>query len=536
MPMNRPALRAFASTPFDLIVVGGGITGAGIARDAVLRGLRVALFEKGDFASGTSSRTSKLIHGGIRYLEHLHFPLVFEASRERQRLLKLAPHLVRPLPFLFPVYRGDRWGKGMVKAGMLLYDVLSRFQNVRPHRMLTAGEVLRLEPELSPEGLAGAALYYDSQMNDSRLCLVNLLEARSLGALVRNYAQVTRLLKDPEDRVAGVKVLDRISSEEALIEGKVVVNAAGPWADEICRMEVPEAPPKVRRTRGSHLLLPALTRGHALAVRSRRDQRVFFVIPWEGMSLVGTTDVDARETPNEVRCPPEDLQYLLSETRRFFPQRNLTEQQVIAAFAGLRPLIHTSREPASKVSRETRIYESPGGLLSVTGGKFTTYRSIAEKVVDRVLRHLPEKKPGPCRTLTRPLLGGDLEDFEAYLDSRLRRLRHHPLVDSAQIRHLISTYGTRYTDILAAMKRDNKLARRLHPELPHTRAEVRHAVRRESALMLADVLRRRTALALGPCRTDKALLDSVLEVMTPALGWSSEEAEKQREEYLKEIL
>ncbi|MBI3995211.1 MAG: FAD-dependent oxidoreductase, partial [Nitrospirae bacterium] len=265
---HRPSLKQLASTPYDVIIIGGGINGAGIVRDATLRGFQVALFEQADFASGSSSRSSKLVHGGIRYLEQGHLPLVFEASRERQILMRIAPHLVRPLPFLFPVYRGAPGGKFFLNAGMWLYDLLSLFRNIRLHKMLGREETLRLEPDLRPDGLTGAALYYDAQMDDARLCLANLLEARAHGAVVRNYAQVTELIKDDHGQITGLRVRDRISGEQETITGPVVVNAAGAWVDDVFRMESSNAPPRVRRTRGSHLIFPSLTRGHALVIRS----------------------------------------------------------------------------------------------------------------------------------------------------------------------------------------------------------------------------------------------------------------------------
>jgi len=535
MPSRRPSLKDWASGPFDVILIGGGINGAGIARDAALRGFRVALFEQADYGFGTSSRSSKLIHGGVRYLEQGHLPLVFEASQERQTLLRIAPHLVRPLPFLFPVYRGARWGIFFLDAGMWLYDLLSLSRNIRRHRMLGREETLRLEPDLLPDGLIGAALFYDGQMDDARLCLANILEARERGAAVRNYTAVTGLVKDGNDRVAGVRVRDRLSRREETVMGSVVVNAAGPWVDEVGRMEAPEAHPKLRKTRGSHLIVPSLTRGHALVIRSAKDNRVLFVIPWEGMSLVGTTDIDFNGDPGDVHCPPDDFDYLLNEARRFFPKRNIGPGEVIATFAGVRPLIQSGEAKASEVSREEKIDESPSGLISITGGKFTTYRKIAETVVDKIRKRLPEFPVGPCATRSRPLWGGDTGDLEAYINERTPELARRHSLEPDQVRHLVMTHGTRHAHVLDLLRENRALGERLHPSLPHLKAEVVYAVRQESAVMLADVLRRRTTIALGPLRADKRLLENAIALMASELDWPKDEAERQKTEYLAEI-
>lgn len=536
MHPRRLSLNQSASIPFDAVIIGGGINGAGIARDAALRGFRVALFEQADYASGTSSRSSKLIHGGIRYLEQGHLPLVFEASRERQILERIAPHLVRPLPFLFPVYQNAKWGKTMIDLGMWLYDLLALFRNIRPHRMLSREETLQREPELLSDGLTGAALYYDGQMDDARLCLANVLEAQSLGAMAWNYARVTGVLKDENGRVTGVKVQDLISGEEGRVHGKIIVNASGPWVDEVCRMEFPTVPSKLRRTRGSHLILPSLTRNHALAIRSQKDERVLFVIPWHGMSLVGTTDIDFEGDPGEVRCPGEDVDYLLSETRRFFPKRGIASKDVIATFAGIRPLIYSDERKASWVPRESKIYESESGLISVTGGKFTTYRKMAEKVVDQLQSRLPDVPVGSCTTKSKPLWGGDLQDLEAYTKEKTTELGTAYSLDDVQVKHLIASYGTRHARVLDLVRENKLYGERLHPALPHLKAEVIHSVREEAVVTLADVLRRRSTIALGPYRTDEGLLSNVIRLMASELGWTQTVIEEQRADYLREIL
>ena len=300
MPAPRSAtLQAMADTPFDLLIIGGGITGAGIARDAALRGFRTALIDKGDFGGGTSSHSSRLIHGGIRYLEQGALKLVFEASHERRVLLEIAPHLVRPLAFLFPIYRGSRVPAWKLRAGMWLYDLLAAFRNVHRHRWFGAKKVRSIEPGLRDRGLVGAALYYDAQVDDARLVLATLRSAMAAGALAVNYVEATALLK-PDGRVRGAAVRDVLTGETATIRAHVVVNATGPWSDDVRRLDDPTASPLLRPTKGVHVTVQRRRIGneHAITLLSQLDGRVMFVLPWNDLAYVGTTDTDADATPD----------------------------------------------------------------------------------------------------------------------------------------------------------------------------------------------------------------------------------------------
>jgi glycerol-3-phosphate dehydrogenase len=532
---HTPPTNGLEFSPFHLIVIGGGISGAGIVRDATLRGLTVALFEQNDFASGTSSRTSKLIHGGIRYLEQGNLSLVFEASRERLLLQRLAPHLVRPLPFLFPIYKGGPLGRGMLKMGLLLYDLLAFFRNTSRHQMLNREETLQFIPKLQPKNLLGAGLYYDCLMNDARLCLENILEAKSLGAVTQNHTQVTAILKNEKGMIQGVKVRNRFTGEEGKVYGRVVVNSAGPWVDEICGLDSPNAPPKLRRTRGSHLLLPSLTQNGALVFRSKKDQRIFFIIPWEGMSLVGTTDIDFEGDPEKVQCPSEDIEYLLKETQRFFPKASIQTENIISTFSGVRPLVQSPNGSPSSVSREAQIFESPSGLISITGGKFTTYRNISEKVVNQVLKKLPDLQVKKCQTDSKPLWGGNIKNLEIFIGEKVKDPGRLPYLNDWQLTHLINTYGSRYTEIIELIAENKDLAKALHPSLPHIQAEILFSIRNEMAQTLSDVLRRRTTLALGPLRGEESLLETILKIMAQKKNWSPEEVKEQKKRYLEEI-
>jgi glycerol-3-phosphate dehydrogenase len=515
---------------YDLVIIGGGIVGAGIARDAALRGLSVALFEQGDFAGGTSGRTSRMVHGGIRYLEQWAFHLVFKASRERSILYRLAPHLVRPLPFLFPVYRENGRSPWTIRAGMMLYDLMALFRNFHSHRMLSSEAILRLEPHLSREGLRGGALFYDAQMDDARLCLEVLLSARSAGTRTFNYTLVEGLLREA-NRICGVRVRSLLTGEHRDVLGSQVVNATGPWLDRVAALEDPAAPPMLRTTQGTHLLVPRITREHAVVVTSRRDQRVFFVLPWRGETLIGTTDKDYKENPAQVRATPEEVDYLLGETRRVFPGARLTEEEIIARFAGVRPLVNAPGE-ASSVSRETEIAEGPGGMISVIGGKYTLHRFTAARVVDRVLEKLGRT---PIRTVTdrTPLAGGGMESLEDYLRQEAPGAARQYGVPEEEVRRLIGVYGTRYTFLLDRVREDRPLLIPIVAGEAEILAQIDYAVEEEMAVRLADLLVRRTGLSLTRRRRDPGMLKTVAERMGRLLGWDPPRREEEIRFYLE---
>ena len=398
--MNRD-LTALADREFDVLVIGGGIFGAGVARDAALRGLRVALVEQADFASGTSSRSSKLIHGGFRYLAQRDFKLVFEACRERRILQRIAPHLVQPLPFLFPVYENGPVSLAKLRLGMTVYDFLALYRNVARHQTLSPEQALMQEPTLSRTGLRGAVQFYDCQEDDARFCIENILHAGELGAVCANYCGLTGFATR-EGRVIAAHVSDQLGADTFEIKARVFVNAAGPWVDKVCSLTpFSTAQPLLSPTKGVHLLLPKLTQQHAIVFSARRDGRILFVIPWGDCSLVGTTDTDFRGDPGEVRAERADIEYLLNEVRALFPDVSISESDIIATTAGVRSLLHADAAKPSARSREHRIVRH-GNLLSIAGGKYTTYRLIAQQTVDAALEilNVPAK---PCRTAEVPL-------------------------------------------------------------------------------------------------------------------------------------
>ena len=517
-----------AEEAFDVIVVGAGVNGCGIARDAAMRGLRVGLVERGDLASGTSSRSSKLIHGGLRYLEQGDLRLVLEAVRERERLQRLAPHLVRPQEFVFPLYRGGPLGPLKLAAGLWAYDLLAGFWNVRRHRMLSPRAVAEAEPALLRDGLCGAGQYWDCRTDDARLVLETALSAAAEGALIVSYAEVAGFAKEG-GRIAGARVVDRLGGGEVVARAQVVVNAAGPWVDRVVALDAPETPPRLRLTKGVHVVVPHERVGNRAAVvlSAVADRRVMFVIPWGAHTLVGTTDTDHPGGPDvPPTVEPPDVAYLLDTVNHYFPAARLAPGDVVSAFAGLRPLVAPRGKATmspSAVSREEEVFTSTSGLISIAGGKLTTYRLVAKSVVDRVvdaLRAAGDQRRFPrSRTGDVPLPGGGAPEA-ALAAAALSRDGHG--VAPAVIDHLAGRYGSRLDEVLGLVARDQRLGEPIVAGLPDPRAEVVEAVEREWALTLEDVMRRRTQVALRDATAGATAADDVAALMARPLGWDEE--------------
>lgn len=517
-------------TPVDVLIIGGGITGAGIARDAALRGFRTALVDKSDFGAGTSSHSSRLIHGGIRYLEQRAFHLVFEASRERRVLLRIAPHLVRPLAFLFPVYRGSRIPAWKLRAGMWLYDLLAVFRNVHWHRWLRPKKVRRVEPGLRDRGLVGAALYYDAQTDDARLVVATVRSAIRAGALTANYVETTALLK-PDGRVRGAVVRDVLTGETATIRANVVVNATGPWSDRLRQLDDPQAPPMLRVTKGAHVTVPRRRLGneHAVTLISQIDGRVMFVLPWGELSYIGTTDTDADAAPDALHVTAADVTYLLRSANAAFPDAHLASNDVVSAWAGLRPLLREDHANPSQVSREHRVLESPHGLISIAGGKLTTYRVMARDVVDRVAARLRELDGRPLAprapTDRQPLPGGEAAELEVLVEAARARG-----ASEATARHLVAYYGSEAAAVLNLVERDRRLGEQIIAGRPEIWAEISYAVERELAVRVQDVLVRRLHLYYEVLDQARSVVARVAAQMKQLLGWDqSREAEELRD-------
>lgn len=509
--------------PFDAIVIGAGINGAGIARDAAMRGLKVFLLDKSDIGSGTSSWSTRLIHGGLRYLEHGEFSLVRESLRERETLLRIAPHLVRPLPMVFPIYKGGKRGRTTVRAGMLAYDFLTLSKKVHRHRMLSVAEVLQLIPRINSNGLLGGALFYDAQVEFAeRLVLENVLAAEASGAVVATYAEVQRLVIE-DGRACGIEFLDRQAGQAHSVRARLIINASGPWVDQLLQRGSPHQHKLLAGTKGSHIVVspfPGAT-DTAIYVEAQTDSRPFFIIPWNGNYLIGTTDIRYQAEPDEVRTESWEIDYLLSETNRVFPGAHLTHKQVLYTYAGVRPLAFTNESDEQKITRRHFIREQTevSNLLSIVGGKLTTYRSLAEECVDLMLRKLG-RQGRECQTADLALPGarevsGKIEQFQASI----------PLSDAITDR-LLRIYGARCNDLLQLCRDERELARTFDKNGKALAGEVVFAFEKEMAKTLTDCLLRRTMLGLN---ADLAIGDDerAAEVAARFLGWSKQRADEE---------
>jgi glycerol-3-phosphate dehydrogenase len=530
---------------FDLVVIGGGMAGAGIARDAALRGYRTLLLERRDFAFGTTSRSSKLIHGGLRYLELFDVGLVRESLRERERLARLAPHLVRPLPFLVPVYRGAKRGMLMIRLGMKLYDLLTPGKRTDRYRTITRDQTLRLERHLAPEDLLGSGYYFDDLLLvPERLCLENVLSAQRWGTAVYNYAEAVRIRKaapTTDRRAAGVDGAWEIEARGVLdgnaarVNARVVVNAGGPWADQVRTLAGVDGGRRcLRTTKGIHLLLPRIT-DHAVYVAAKRDDRMFFVIPWQQFTLVGTTDTDFQGDLDRLWATPEEVRYLMGETQRVFPSSGMREEDICYTYSGVRPLSFEEGKSASAVSRAHQVVAEgdAGTFLSITGTKLTCFRSLAEEAVDRVGRLL--QRPAPCRTHRLALDGSDGEEtIEVRLWVDAEDLAKRSGLEPEQIQNLLHTYGRRYPAVLAMAGRETSLKERLCKQNPDVRAQLQYAVERERTETLADFLLRRTGIGTSPC-LGRDCCEQIAVWMGELKGWSRERTDREIRDYLDEI-
>ncbi len=518
---------------FDVIVIGAGINGAGIARDAAIRGYSVLLIDKGDIASGTTSWPTRLIHGGLRYLEHGEIGLVRESLRERERLLYIAPHLVRPLPLLIPIYRWDKRGPLVIRIGMLAYDLLSLDKSLPGHRMLGSREALRRVPGLNPEGLRAAAMYYDCQAEyPERLTLENALSAAHHGAVVRTYTRARSLLRE-DRRVVGVELQDELSGEVSRARGRVVLNVAGPWVDDVLAEYEPPLRRLVGGTKGSHVVVPPFpgAPAEALYVEARQDHRPFFIVPWNRHYLVGTTDLRYEGDLDRVEASEEEIAYLLRETANVIPGCGLTRSSVLYTYSGVRPLPYQEDGAEGSITRRHILHDhAPAleGLISIIGGKLTTYRSLAEQAVDEVGRKLGRR--GRRGATGGTLLPGATGDFDAFRD---RFIGTSGLPERTSD-HLVRVYGVRAREVLRLAKDCPELARPFDEETGAIGAEIVFAFEQEMARTLADAMLRRTMVGLN----SSAGLDSLeaaAGIARKHLGWDEERARREVEDYLRYV-
>jgi glycerol-3-phosphate dehydrogenase len=522
------AWKALGEGQFDLLVIGGGITGAGVARDAALRGLRVALLEADDWASGTSSRSSRLIHGGVRYLEHGHLHLVFESSRERRTLLKIAPHLVRPLLFTWPVYRGARIPRWKLRAGLLAYDALALFRNVGTHRGVSARQIQRDDPGLLSDGLTGGAQYWDASTDDVRLTLANVAAAAEAGAVVLNHAPVVGFEHDAAGRVTGVEIREMISGERLTVAARAVVNATGPWSDVTRRMDDGTTTSAVLGSKGVHIAVPRerVPCGTALTLLHPDDGRVFFILPSPVHTIVGTTETPAETGPADIRANRRDVAYLLAAVNHFYPDARLSEQQVISAWAGIRPLVAQAGTSANDASREHHIDTAASGVISITGGKLTTYRAMAAEIVDVVERTLGRAKLTASTTADLALPGASEITPDA------ERIAAAEIIPDEEIAsQLVRAYGDRWRMVWGLAEREPMLRDRLDPDLPYIAAEVLWAAYAEGAWTVADVLVRRMPVAYERTDAGRGLAPQVARLLARIHHWDQATEERAATEY-----
>jgi len=536
-PAVRQAnIRAMQQRTLDVVVIGGGITGAGIARDAAMRGLAVGLVEKKDFASGTSSKSARMVHGGLRYLEQYQFGLVFSACTERYKLCKLAPRLVHPIGFTYPVYRTSKNSLLTMRMGMWLYDLMALFRTMKRHRIVDAQQTAELEPALARQGLTGAACYCDCMADDARLTLATIQAAHRHGALIANYAEVNGILQEG-GRVRGVEVMDGITGEQFTLRARVTVNATGVWADQIRHMDDADARAMIRVNRGSHLVVPRekLEINGAVIFSSADGQRAMYAIPWQHTCIVGTTDVDHEGTLDEVCATSAEVEGMVDAVNHAFPGNRLTQQDIISTFAGLRPLVDGEGSAAYQASRDHRILESQTGLLTISGGKLTTYRRMAEDLVDVVSKKLKAESGVVARegcTTDRVPLAEEAFEAEQVVDAMAER---YPQLDRQVLEHLALTYGPASADVLALVQRDPELGARVVPDLPYIRAEVPYAIQHEMAMTLDDWMIRRTHIMHEDAEQGLGCASEVAAMMAPHLGWDATEKERQVQAYNEQV-
>jgi len=540
MLSRTAAIEEIAGQRFEVVVIGGGITGAGVALDAASRGYSVALLERGDYAIGTSSRSSKMVHGGLRYLQNLDLGLVREALLERQLMVQLAPHLVYPTPFLVPSFAEERRDRKL-GLGLNMYDVMATTRVGRSrremrsakeedqdfywspdrHRTIDRDEVLELVPSLEPRDPNDAYLFYDCQTDDVRLVFTILGEAARFGAVMLNGANVTDVVSS-DGRATGVAFVEAESGESFEVEADNVVNATGVWADRI-RPEVAEEEdvPRIAPSRGTHVLLDRadLSTGTAACIVPAGEGRAIFALPWYGRTLVGTTDNDYEGDVDHPHPGEEDVEYLLAAVNAFFGV-SLSDSDLVGAYAGVRPLLSTGDPKKSvDISRKAELYETSSGMLTITGGKLTTWRRMAKQTVDRLVER--EGREAPCHTAEIPL----------GMEARPEDLEAPEGVGEEAIAQLAFRYGHAARAVLALARERPKLAAPIVPGRPDLLAEATIAARLEQARCVADVLLRRTRLGLlaAPQLRDAAAVRPVAEAMGAELGWSRRQVKREAE-------
>ncbi|MFM1651702.1 glycerol-3-phosphate dehydrogenase/oxidase [Brevibacillus sp. B_LB10_24] len=527
-------LDQMAENELDLIIIGGGITGAGIALDASVRGLRVGLLEKADFGSGTSSRSTKLIHGGLRYLKQGEVKLVQEVGRERAILYKNAPHLVTPAPMLLPIYKGGTYGYLASSVGLYVYDWLAGVARKERRKMLNKADTLRHEPLLKPDGLKGSGLYYEYRTDDARLTLDIMKTAWRHGAKIVNYTELTEFIYR-DGKVVGVRAHDRVSGRSIELYAKKVVNAAGPWVDGVRKLDGSLQGKRLFLTKGVHLVVDHARLPVAQsAYFDTPDGRMVFVIPRGKITYIGTTDTAYSHYVDLPRTTEEDRAYLIRAVNFMFPPVKLAESDIQSHWAGLRPLIYEEGKGPSELSRKDEIFISDSGLITIAGGKLTGFRKMAEKVVDLVGRQLAEAGRGSlpgCTTDQIVISGGECKDRSRYAEWKQEMLQMGAAkgVDPAVAREWIETYGTNTLHIYERLQ-DRPSGSQGYSRKELLAAQLAYSVEEEMTVQAVDFLRLRTGWTYFDLRQAEENADTVIALMAEMLDWDSSEMERQRAE------
>ncbi len=524
---HRDALKALATEKFDVLVLGGGITGVGAALDAASRGLRVALVEPHDLASGTSSRSSKLIHGGLRYLEQYDFRLVREALQEREALItSLAPHLVKPVAFLYPLHEKLK-DRTYVGAGLALYDVLRGFQRALPwHKHLSQKNVAQVAPSLRQDIVTGAIKYFDAQVDDARYTMMVARTAARHGAVIATGVSCESLIKEGK-RVVGAVVRNMETGELIHVSAGVTVMCAGVWSDELHERFGLKAGYEVRMSKGAHIVLPGSTIKSDVGIILKTPVSVLFVIPWDDKWIVGTTDTEYKGDRNEPLANRDDIDYILAQANRVL-EPQLKVEDIIGVYAGLRPLVSRKADASTtKLSREHTVDRPAPGFVSIAGGKYTTYRVMAEDVIDLACKEL-KKEVRQSATDRLPIVGAD--GYNA-LVQQVTLISAEMHLSETTVTHLLNRYGSLISEVLELISTDSSLSKPLSADLPYLRAEIHYAVSHEGARSVEDVVARRTRMAFEAKENGSALLEEIAEIIAPLLDWSRKERAESVHQY-----
>ncbi len=525
---------------FDLIVIGGGINGCGIARDASERGLKVLLLEKEDFASGCTSASTRLIHGGLRYLEYLEFDLVRESLQEREILLKNANHLVKLLELCLPIYKGDKRASWLIRLGMVLYDLLSFDKSLPLHKMLSASQFKEYESGIDDQNLIAAAIYYDSQIAfPERFCIENILMAKKYSALVMNHTEVVGFnLKS--GKIKSVEVIDKLTGVNYLFTGKIIVNASGPWVDSLCGLVKKKIDRKIGGTKGSHIIIKKFKGGpkHAIYASAQSDGRPFFIIPWQDYYLIGTTDIPFKGNLDKVCIDKTEIDYLINEANRILKSKKIIKDEILFSYSGVRPLPYVENKSPGSITRKHIIFdhESDGieNFISVIGGKLTTYRNLSEQAVNLVYKKLGKEKVA-CKTKIIPLLGCVKKSIESFKTENCKKISDKYNLEEDIVSYLIDIYGSQVFTVLSLLDTNPDLGKLLSSHTLDIRVQVHYSLKYELAFTVSDIVLRRLTLGISEGLGEDAI-SYVADQIKNYFDLSQEEITKQVNDYYERVV